>query len=284
MGHGEWNSLIVAAKTNHGKIAKMLLAAGADVNLPSSDERYSALMAAAEEENETIVQLLLESGADPNFRTKKLGVPPLTIASRTGNLRIVRLLLSAGADPNLRDKSDRTALVPAVFEGNEEAMDELLAAGADVNVGIELGRTPLLLSILNGNDDITKRLLAAGARIAAPEFEESMCALMLAKSCGQTKIVEILEDSIRERQVLLLSSQEDKHRNDNPEENDPSRIFSYLSECYVCHEDNSTHGFYPCGHVCLCADDAKSRRSKKRGICPACHCEGHLMRMITKGN
>jgi hypothetical protein len=42
--------------------------------------------------------------------------------------------------------------------------------------------------------------------------------------------------------------------------------------CVICYENVSTHAIVPCGHVCLCADDAAMLLGKSGGAgnCPMC--------------
>ena len=53
---------------------------------------------------------------------------------------------------------------------------------------------------------------------------------------------------------------------------------SQNSQCVICQEEPATHAIYPCGHVCLCAEDADVYQHEDVGRlmeknCPCCHGE-----------
>jgi uncharacterized protein len=64
------------------------------------------------------------------------------------------------------NKGGLTALLFAIREGNDAAVDRLLAAGANVNHVSEGDHTsPLLMATINGRFDLAKRLMAKGADV-----------------------------------------------------------------------------------------------------------------------
>src|SRR5262249_25419119 len=88
---------------DRGKVARLLIEAGADVNA-RDNEKNTALMQTPT--NEDVVRVLIANGADVNARNAK-GWTPLTHASTPAT---VRLLLAAGADPTARDDEGHTEL------------------------------------------------------------------------------------------------------------------------------------------------------------------------------
>lgn len=102
------NFLMYAAMNSKRDIIKILLEAGADVEL-GYDWGYTPLMGAAEYNNLEAVQLLLDYGADINAQhVDKLTA--LMLAAKKASKEIVELLLNKGADANIRDVYGRTAL------------------------------------------------------------------------------------------------------------------------------------------------------------------------------
>ena len=67
--------------------------------------------------------------------------------------------------------------------------------------------------------------------------------------------------------------------------------FAYHSVCCVCLDRPSTHGFYPCGHVCLCDIDAEAYCARKDDnnddsddedtdkTCPMCRGKAYMLRL-----
>jgi ankyrin repeat protein len=60
----------------------------------------ASLMAAVRANDTAVVQKLVEDGADANIRTSPNGWSALHYAVRNGNSEMVQVLLKAGADPN----------------------------------------------------------------------------------------------------------------------------------------------------------------------------------------
>ncbi len=79
-------------------------------------------------EKETI-KMLIDAGADINIKDKENGNTPLMWAAFKGNVEAVKLLLSAKANVNLKNKKNETAYTIAVNKGNQEVADLIRLAG-----------------------------------------------------------------------------------------------------------------------------------------------------------
>jgi hypothetical protein len=88
---------------------RLLLAAGADPNLPSDRGTPLHEAVAGDWGSPTSVRVLLEAGADPNALDRE-GRTPLMLAAQNGEVECIRLLLAHGADRTLRDGHRKTAL------------------------------------------------------------------------------------------------------------------------------------------------------------------------------
>ncbi len=165
-------------------MAKTLINAGADVNLPSNNGLTPLLVATAlagelqkqkiatEPENVTqeiknaklkeqteflmtrsqkLLQLLIDSGADVNQETPR-GTPLMSAATSELNLPIVETLLKTGAKVNQRDRFGRTALFYAAAFGCDNMTTFLLKSGADITVLDVEGKSYMDVSA----EDITK--------------------------------------------------------------------------------------------------------------------------------
>ena len=165
-------------------MAKTLINAGADVNLPSNNGLTPLLVATAlagelqkqkiatEPENVTqeiknaklkeqteflmarsqkLLQLLIDSGADVNQETPR-GTPLMSAATSELNLPIVETLLKTGAKVNQRDRFGRTALFYAAAFGCDSMTTFLLKSGADITVLDVEGKSYMDVSA----EDITK--------------------------------------------------------------------------------------------------------------------------------
>ncbi len=91
--------------------AKLLLAAGADVNATDNNARTPLVYATWRPGKKTpeLVKVLLDAGVEVNSKDK-LGWTPLMHAAEEERVEIVKLLLAAGADVNARANKGETAL------------------------------------------------------------------------------------------------------------------------------------------------------------------------------
>lgn len=119
----------------HGssEIARMLLQAGADPNLPTANEfQTTPLESAASYGDVEIIRALIAAGADPNFAPNSPGLSPLATAAFTGQTASVAALLELGADAT--GKAGSRALTEAVRHGNREIEQMLIDAGAEDDI------------------------------------------------------------------------------------------------------------------------------------------------------
>lgn len=115
----------LAAFFNHLEVVELLLARGADVNLPSQNAQHvMPLHSSVAVENIAITQALLAHGADVNA-TQTDDFTPLLEAAHNGQLVMVQLLLEHGADINARLSSGKTALDVAQEKGHDAVVNFL---------------------------------------------------------------------------------------------------------------------------------------------------------------
>lgn len=92
-------AFIVAVQTGDETVVRLLLAAGALIDMPM-DGGYTALMIAATKPSAGMAKLLCQRGATVDRRTQD-GNTALHIAVERRRFHTTKLLLLAGADPNL---------------------------------------------------------------------------------------------------------------------------------------------------------------------------------------
>ena len=137
--------LLFAARTGDAESARLLLAAGADVNDELPDGT-SALVLAAHSGQGNVAAVLLDKGADPNAAGS--GYTTLHAAVLRSDLTLVKALLAHKADPNIR----MTKGTPV----RRNTTDWNLLATL-------IGSTPYLLAARFLEPDIMRTLAAGGA-------------------------------------------------------------------------------------------------------------------------
>lgn len=122
------------------------------------------LIIAVRNGHEDITKILISAGADVNIKNKD-GVTPLICAATNGYINILQHLIYSGAHVN-ETLDSSTALAAAVFNDHADCVKELIVHGADVNIDIN-NCSPLDVAILKKNVNILQILIGAGANVNA---------------------------------------------------------------------------------------------------------------------
>ena len=101
-------------------VARYLLLKGADPNIPSQNGyNVYPINSSVAANNADITKILLEAGADVNV-AQSSGVTPLHSAAHHGNIELLILLLEAGADTTTKTEGGRTAAAIASANGHHD--------------------------------------------------------------------------------------------------------------------------------------------------------------------
>ncbi|WP_017663024.1 ankyrin repeat domain-containing protein [Baaleninema simplex] len=130
------------------EIVRLLIDAGADVNLPNCNGTTPLEIVLEQgmmdwiEQSAEMVKLLIEAGADVNVAGDR-GETPLMKLARYNRKDICQQLLQAGATVNTQDDRGKTALTIASEFGSSVVAKCLIEAGVDVNLADRNGNTAL---------------------------------------------------------------------------------------------------------------------------------------------
>lgn len=106
-------------------VARYLLNAGADPNIPSSNGfKVAPLHSSVAAKSLEITQMLLDHGAKPNVMQQN-DVTPLHEAAHNNSPAIAKALLKAGADKSLKSTDGKTAMDYAKEIDSKEIIDML---------------------------------------------------------------------------------------------------------------------------------------------------------------
>lgn len=139
-----------------------------------------------------IINLFLSAGIDINSRDET-GTPMLNIAVRNDNITFAKKIIELGADINaVSDDRGYTAVMDAVWRGNEELTKLLISKNADLNTINKEGQNNLVLAVGADRVNIVKLLAENGAD---PDVKDmmGMSAYGYATLFRKEAIVEILK-------------------------------------------------------------------------------------------
>lgn len=192
--HYHYNPLIRASERGHLKMVEILLKNGADVNVVDCDGN-SALYEASCRGHPEIVKLLLEFGARIDqqciYGNNHTALMSASEGPTSNALDVVKLLLEKGANTEIRAKGGETALHLACGCGNTDIIKELLKFNAKIN-SQSGGWTPLMKACYFGSPNPVELLLENGADPKIKNFgNDDSLAIDFVQGKYKEKIIEI---------------------------------------------------------------------------------------------
>ena len=181
-----------AVKNNDVDTARRMIAAGADVNAPYDEYENRALLDACYRGNLDLVKMLVDAGANVNL-PDSCGTVPLTraIVSIHETHDVVKYLIKCGANVNACEGESWTPLETAVHENAADIVKILLEAGANPQICSEKSESSLIMAADWGYVDIIEMLLEAGADPNS-EYEDNYTPLAVACRWGHAEAAELL--------------------------------------------------------------------------------------------
>ncbi len=207
-------ALVRAAGQGDLATVKALLALEKDID-DIYETGQTALEWAASFGRTEVVRLLLEAGANVNIASEGGGSNPLMIAALYSNVDCVRLLLAYGASPHFSSspstegKGGMTALHNAAVVGSVEVSELLLDAGAEINSVCGGGWTALMWAIYQYKESgsISKRTGKITNHYAVIELLLSRNAdVHWVNEDGSSAFTFAEDDSLTEVMLLLKSA------------------------------------------------------------------------------
>jgi ankyrin repeat protein len=186
--------LLNAIKGNYGALATYLVEYGAnpnDVYIDDKKKKHNLLMDAILVSNNEFAILLIDKGANVDYADEE-GVSVATQAAYMGLNKIVKHLITKGANISVANKEGIDPLIAAASEGHNECLELILATGkANVNAKDKDGTNALMASSVRGHYSTVELLLKNGAEVNA-QNADGHSALMFAYN-GKNQVQTLLD-------------------------------------------------------------------------------------------
>ena len=131
-----------------------------DRGIPYTSDCFGTYIAKNKPE---VVHEFLAAGMSINSRDD-LGTPMLNIACRNDNFEFVQMIYELGAELNaVSEDRGYTAVMDAVWRGNEKITKYLISKGADLNTINKEGQNNLILAVGANRESLVKLLAENGA-------------------------------------------------------------------------------------------------------------------------
>lgn len=206
--------LLLCSEAGNEELVKMLVNAGADINMSPSGELaiehilagQTPLYGAAKKGHLNICKFLIDHGSNIDAETMT-GATPLYTAVEENHFSIVKLLIDSGANVNKCPQgvwakeiniANQSCLLLACMKNNSEIAEYLINNGADVNLFNDRGSSPLLAVCQYNNINLLELLLAKGANIeqeALNFYDAKINALIVATESGSFDCVRCLVEN-----------------------------------------------------------------------------------------
>jgi len=183
-------SLMLAAGAGYAEVCTTLFCAGAAVH--SDKAGNYTLTKCILAGHETVLGVLLKAGAPVNAASRDTGETALIAASRLGHESMVRALLQYQANVNILSQRRETALMLAAKEGSSQVCQMLLLSGADTTLQDINGYTALMHGAASGGPLTCTTLLDYGACPQVVSPVDASTPLTLASVCGQIDSYRVL--------------------------------------------------------------------------------------------
>ncbi|KAL3861975.1 hypothetical protein ACJMK2_007981 [Sinanodonta woodiana] len=172
--------LHLAAHKGHISIARILLDAGADLEVKDVQGENTPFMFSLDGENEELALFFIEKGADV-FIKNKLNRTALHFAAFKNLAKIIKVLFDRGVDINIRDIEGDTPLHDAINQRHDEAATLLIEhQSLDTSICNNKGFNTLMFAVLRGHTLAVDKLLTRNKDLTNTSTSEGFTPLHIA--------------------------------------------------------------------------------------------------------
>jgi len=162
LGIGAGSKLITAIEEKRYDDARKLILERKGINRVDDYDR-NALLIALEMGQPELARLLIEAGADVNIKSK-MYMTPLRVSTQAGDLQMVKLLLAKGASPDTPE-DEMPPVAYAIVDGYDEIAQALIEGKTDLQRRYTAGERSLTvgdMALLNQKPRLVKMIRQRG--------------------------------------------------------------------------------------------------------------------------
>jgi len=175
---------------NQGDTARLLIQAGAGVNV-INQKKQTALMVAIMKKMDALAQLILaQPGVNLNAQDAH-GNTALMLAAMHNKALLESMLASNMPDLNIKNDTGQTAIMQAAKAGNWDSVLLLTRAGANLDTQDKDGATLLMTAYKANKPDVVEELIKKGANISLLDKDGNTLVTMAVKQMD-AKMLQLL--------------------------------------------------------------------------------------------
>ena len=199
-----YTPLVISVAKGFEEVAGTLLQNGANPDMQSELNGWSALHFAAQEDNHVMGELLCNFEADLDIRTHERNTPLLIAAKKKSeqmvsmnSKRMMSILLGRMANANICDSHGWTALHCAAQEDDSEIIQLLCACSANCEAKTAKGNTPLAIAAIHNADVAAEEFIKLGVDVNAKNCDgwTPLCCAICNSSFGPRLIKRLCSPS-----------------------------------------------------------------------------------------
>lgn len=160
-------------KNNYNKVVQLLTEDNfIDINEKDNEGRTSLIYALSQGYKD-IAKLLIDAGADLNIVDKLNKMSPLHYSVMLQDIEIVRTIVKRNSSPHLKDEQGRTALHYAVFLGYWDIALYLINIGNDIFTRNKHELSLLHTVAIHGDNNFIEELISRGVKVNTYDHNEN---------------------------------------------------------------------------------------------------------------
>lgn len=153
-----YSAAMIAAAAGHVEVFKLLLHAGANINLQNKHGETAISISELNQNSDELEKVMLEYAVEEG-RNNTTGINALHCAAKRGDQDLVHTLINKGYEVNATDSDGYTSLMLAAKGGHGQVCELLISNGAKCDIENAKHETALALAKETGKDNTAEQVI-----------------------------------------------------------------------------------------------------------------------------